>query len=43
MYFFTEAAIALFVSFLINLFVMAVFAHGLYNKTNSDVVSSNCN
>ncbi|XP_032455423.1 protein Malvolio isoform X2 [Nasonia vitripennis] len=36
-YFFTEAAIALFISFLINLFVMAVFAYGLFDKTNADV------
>lgn len=39
MYYFTEAAIAVFVSFLINVFVMSVFAQGLYNKTNADVVS----
>lgn len=37
-YFFIEAAIALFVSFIINVFVVAVFAHGLYNKTNNDLV-----
>ncbi|XP_018399666.1 PREDICTED: protein Malvolio [Cyphomyrmex costatus] len=37
MYYFIEACIALFVSFLINVFVVAVFAHGLYNKTNNDV------
>ncbi|CAB0038380.1 unnamed protein product [Trichogramma brassicae] len=37
MYYFTEASIALFLSFLINLFVMCVFAHGLYNKSNADV------
>ncbi|XP_011503447.1 PREDICTED: protein Malvolio [Ceratosolen solmsi marchali] len=37
MYFFIEATIALFVSFLINVFVVAVFAHGLFNKTNADV------
>jgi hypothetical protein len=39
MYFFVEAAIALFVSFLINVFVVTVFAHGLFGKTNADVVS----
>ena len=39
MYFFIEAAIALFVSFLINVFVVSVFAEGLYNKTNSDIYS----
>lgn len=38
-YFFVEAAIALFVSFVINVFVVSVFAHGLYGKTNQDVVS----
>ncbi|KAI8120799.1 Protein Malvolio [Lucilia cuprina] len=38
-YFFIEASVALFVSFIINLFVVAVFAHGMYGKTNNDVVS----
>lgn len=38
-YFFVEACVALFVSFVINVFVVAVFAHGLFNKTNKDVVS----
>uniref|UniRef100_A0AAR2IMT7 Solute carrier family 11 member 2 n=1 Tax=Pygocentrus nattereri TaxID=42514 RepID=A0AAR2IMT7_PYGNA len=33
-YFFIEASIALFVSFLINLFVVAVFAEAFYGKTN---------
>jgi len=37
MYFFIEAAIALFVSFLINVFVVAVFAQGLFGKTNHEV------
>lgn len=36
-YFFIEAAIALFVSFLINVFVVSVFASGLYNKTNNEI------
>merc|ERR1719427_926721 len=36
-YFFIEAAVALFVSFLINVFVVAVFAEGLYGKTNHQV------
>jgi len=36
-YFFIEAAIALFVSFLINVFVVSVFAEGLYQKTNQYV------
>lgn len=38
-YFFVEAAIALFVSFVINVFVVAVFAHGLFNTTNKQIVS----
>ncbi|XP_072749018.1 protein Malvolio isoform X2 [Anoplolepis gracilipes] len=37
MYYFIEACIALFVSFIINVFVVAVFAHGLFDKTNNDV------
>ncbi|XP_011700107.1 PREDICTED: protein Malvolio-like isoform X3 [Wasmannia auropunctata] len=37
MYYFIEACIALFISFIINVFVVAVFAHGLFNKTNNDV------
>lgn len=41
-YFFVEAAIALFVSFIINVFVVSVFAHGLYGKTN-DYVIEQCN
>ncbi|XP_019736196.1 natural resistance-associated macrophage protein 2 [Hippocampus comes] len=36
-YFFIESTIALFVSFLINVFVVAVFAQAFYNKTNWDV------
>uniref|UniRef100_A0A336LKU0 CSON013689 protein n=1 Tax=Culicoides sonorensis TaxID=179676 RepID=A0A336LKU0_CULSO len=36
-YFFIEACVALFVSFLINVCVVAVFAHGLYGKTNKDI------
>ncbi|XP_022248482.1 natural resistance-associated macrophage protein 2-like isoform X1 [Limulus polyphemus] len=36
-YFFIESAIALFVSLVINIFVVSVFAEGLYNKTNADV------
>ncbi|KAF1748168.1 hypothetical protein GCK72_024635 [Caenorhabditis remanei] len=36
-YFTIESAVALFLSFFINLFVVAVFAHGLYQKTNADV------
>lgn len=39
MYFFVEAAIALFISFIINVFVVAVFAYGLNGKTNRDIVS----
>jgi len=37
LYFFVEAAIALFVSFVINVFVVAVFAHGLFHKTNQEI------
>lgn len=36
-YFFIESAIALFISFLINVFVVAVFAEAFYGKTNMDV------
>ncbi|XP_066517432.1 natural resistance-associated macrophage protein 2-like isoform X2 [Hoplias malabaricus] len=36
-YFFIEASIALFVSFLINVFVVAVFAEAFYGKTNMQV------
>lgn len=38
-YFFIEASMALFVSFLINVFVVAVFAEAFYGRTNSEVVS----
>lgn len=38
LYFFIETCIALLVSFVINVFVVAVFAHGLFQKTNADVV-----
>ena len=38
-YFFVEASIALFASFIINTFVVGVFADGLFGKTNKDVVS----
>lgn len=38
MYFFIESCVALFVSFIINVFVVAVFAHGLYGVKNSDIV-----
>lgn len=41
LYFFIEAAIALFVSFIINVFVVAVFAHGLHKTTNNEIVSVN--
>lgn len=36
-YFFIETCIALFISFLINVFVVAVFAEAFYNKTNNEV------
>lgn len=39
-YFFIEASMALFVSFLINVFVVAVFAEAFYGQTNEEVVST---
>uniref|UniRef100_A0A3Q3RT23 Natural resistance-associated macrophage protein 2-like n=1 Tax=Mastacembelus armatus TaxID=205130 RepID=A0A3Q3RT23_9TELE len=39
-YFFIESTIALFVSFLINVFVVAVFAEAFYKRTNIEVVSN---
>uniref|UniRef100_A0A915AD92 Uncharacterized protein n=1 Tax=Parascaris univalens TaxID=6257 RepID=A0A915AD92_PARUN len=39
-YFFIESGIALLCSFVINLFVVAVFGHGLYRKTNYEVRES---
>lgn len=39
-YYFIESSIALFVSLLINVFVLSVFARGLYGKTNADIVST---
>ncbi|XP_029975078.1 natural resistance-associated macrophage protein 2-like isoform X2 [Salarias fasciatus] len=36
-YFFIESSMALFVSFLINVFVVAVFAEGFYGRTNQEV------
>ncbi|XP_053704917.1 natural resistance-associated macrophage protein 2-like [Synchiropus splendidus] len=38
-YFFVESAIALFVSFIINVFVVAVFAEAFYGRTNAEVHS----
>lgn len=40
LYYFVEAAIALFISFIINVFVVSVFAHGMYQKTNNEVLES---
>lgn len=37
-YYFIESSIALFISFLINVFVVAVFAQAFYQKTNSEMV-----
>lgn len=37
MYFFIEACIALFVSFLINVFVVSVFAQGFYGKNSTEI------
>lgn len=39
-YYFIESSIALFISFLINVFVVAVFAEAFYGKTNMEVVST---
>ncbi|KAK2145996.1 hypothetical protein LSH36_641g01038 [Paralvinella palmiformis] len=39
-YFFIEATVALFVSFLINVFVVAVFAEGFYGKNSTDIYKS---
>ncbi|XP_077644755.1 natural resistance-associated macrophage protein 2-like isoform X2 [Lonchura striata] len=36
-YFFIESCIALFVSFIINIFVVTVFAEAFFNKTNAQV------
>ncbi|XP_071656104.1 natural resistance-associated macrophage protein 2 isoform X3 [Patagioenas fasciata] len=36
-YFFLESCIALFVSFIINVFVVTVFAEAFFEKTNADV------
>ncbi|XP_051528270.1 natural resistance-associated macrophage protein 2 isoform X1 [Myxocyprinus asiaticus] len=41
-YYFIESSIALFVSFLVNVFVVAVFAEAFYGKTNMQV-SQKCN
>ncbi|TDH10205.1 hypothetical protein EPR50_G00072610 [Perca flavescens] len=38
-YFFIESTVALFVSFLINVFVVAVFAEAFYGRTNQEVYS----
>ncbi|XP_053679041.1 protein Malvolio [Anopheles nili] len=37
-YYFIEATLALIVSFIINVFVVSVFAQDLYGKTNQDVI-----
>lgn len=39
-YFFIEASVALFVSFIINVFVVSVFAEGFYGKTSGQVYNS---
>lgn len=38
-YFFWECLMGLSVSLTINILIVSVFAHGLYQKTNADVVS----
>lgn len=37
-YYLIESTIALFVSFLINVFIVAVFAEAFYGRTNMEVV-----
>lgn len=37
-YFFVESCIALLISFVINVFVVTVFANGLYGKTNEEII-----
>uniref|UniRef100_H3AS50 Solute carrier family 11 member 2 n=1 Tax=Latimeria chalumnae TaxID=7897 RepID=H3AS50_LATCH len=37
-YFFIEACVALFISFLINVFVVSVFAEAFYGQTNQEVM-----
>lgn len=39
-YYFVEACVALFISFIINVFVVSVFGHGMYGKSNQDIVST---
>lgn len=39
-YFFIEASVALFVSFLINVFVVTVFAEGFYGKNSTQIYTS---
>ncbi|KAJ3665423.1 hypothetical protein Zmor_000919 [Zophobas morio] len=39
MYYFIENGIALVCSFVINIFVVSVFAFGLFNKTNNDILN----
>lgn len=41
-YFFIESTIALFISFLINVFVVAIFAQAFYNRTNIEM-NAKCN
>lgn len=38
LYFAIESAIALLVSLIINIFVVSVFAYGMYEKTNNELV-----
>lgn len=39
MYFYIESCMALLVSFIINVFVVSVFANGLSGKQNQEIVS----
>ncbi|XP_058122730.1 protein Malvolio-like [Anopheles ziemanni] len=42
-YYFIEASLALLVSFIINVFVVSVFAQDLYGKTNQNVIDTCAN
>lgn len=39
-YYLIESSLALLCSLVINIFVVSVFGHGLYHKTNSELVST---
>jgi len=39
-YFFIETCVALFISFVINVFVVSVFASGMYEKRNDEILAT---